>query len=61
MARLFFLLALLALGAGCSSGDSKAKLNDKALTDAEKAAIKAADDAVNAEESSGKPGGATAS
>lgn len=48
------LLLLCALG--CGSGDKKAVVNDKPLTDAEKAAIKAADEAVNAEESSGKPG-----
>lgn len=41
---------------GCGSGDKKAVINDKPLTDAEKAAIKAADDAVFAEESGGKPG-----
>lgn len=47
-----FLLCTL----GCGSGDKKTVINDKPLTDAEKAAIKAADDAVNAEESGGKPG-----
>jgi hypothetical protein len=52
--------AVLLLGAlGCGAGDKKAVVNDKPLTDAEKAAIKAADDAVNAEESGGKPGAAS--
>jgi hypothetical protein len=61
MFRLFSVLTLLMMCAGCGAGNSKAKLNDKPLTDAEKAAIKAEDDAVNAEESAGKPGSATAS
>jgi hypothetical protein len=50
--------ALLLSICGCGSGDKKAQINDKPLTDAEKAAIKAADDAVNAEESAGRPGNA---
>jgi hypothetical protein len=49
-------LALLLALVGCGSGDKNAKINNAPLTDAEKAAIKAADDAVNAEESAGRPG-----
>ncbi len=51
--RYLFVLAFVGLLVGCGSGDTKAKLNDKPLTDAEKAAIKAEDDKVNSEEQSG--------
>jgi hypothetical protein len=54
--RATFALTILLALTGCGSGDKKAVVNDKPLTDAEKAAIKAADEAVNAEESGGKPG-----
>lgn len=55
----FVIVSLLLLTiCGCGSGDKKAVINDKPLTDVEKAAIKAADDAVNAEESAGRPGNA---
>jgi hypothetical protein len=60
LSRYLFVLGFLSLLAGCGGGDSKATINDKPLTDAEKAAIKAEDDKVNAEEQGGK-GSTTAS
>jgi len=55
MYRFVFLLGLLTLTSGCGgSGDSKAQINDKPLTDIEKAAIKADDDKVNSEEQGDK-------
>ena len=44
---------LLVLMSGCGSADSTAKVNDKPLTEAEKAAIKAEDEKTNAEEQVG--------
>lgn len=61
MSRVVLLLIATVYLVGCGSGDSKAKINNQPLTDAEKAAIKAADDAVYAEESGGRPGSASAS
>ena len=45
--RNLLIICIVAFLPGCS-GETKPLINDKPLTDAEKAAIKAADDAVNA-------------
>jgi hypothetical protein len=54
--RYLICVCLLFSALGCGAGDSKPIINTADLTEQEKAAIKAADEAVNSEESAGKPG-----